>query len=93
MTEAFIGPRPKGKEVRHLDGNGKNNALSNLEYGSSYQNKIDNTLHGKYKLKPVDILFIKKSNLKAKELSEMFKVGIRHIFSIRSDKRCWSHVN
>src|ERR1035437_1027660 len=34
MMQAFVGPVPKGQEVRHLDGKPANNVLSNLEYGT-----------------------------------------------------------
>lgn len=43
---AFVGPRPAGLEVRHLDGNPKNNVLSNLAYGTAGQNRIDAYEHG-----------------------------------------------
>jgi len=32
VAEAFIGPRPKGKEVNHIDGNKMNCKVSNLEW-------------------------------------------------------------
>lgn len=46
VTEAFIGPRPLGHEVRHLDGNPANNRLSNLTYGTRAQNEADKRAHG-----------------------------------------------
>jgi NUMOD4 motif/HNH endonuclease len=43
---AFLGPRPPGQEVRHLDGTRTNNALPNLSYGTRSQNQIDSVQHG-----------------------------------------------
>lgn len=37
----FLGPRPTGLDVRHLDGNIQNNAVANLCYGSRADNILD----------------------------------------------------
>jgi len=45
---AFEGKRPVLShrcEIRHLDGNGLNNALSNLKYGTVKENAADRKLH------------------------------------------------
>jgi HNH endonuclease/NUMOD4 motif/Helix-turn-helix domain of resolvase len=39
VAEAFLGPRPIGKEINHKDGNKKNPDLTNLEYVSPSQNR------------------------------------------------------
>lgn len=41
VASAFIGPRPKGQEVRHLDGNPANNNSANLAYGTKSENRRD----------------------------------------------------
>jgi HNH endonuclease/NUMOD4 motif len=46
---AFVGPRPDGLEVRHLDGNCQNNALGNLEYGTRSENAFDRVRHGTHR--------------------------------------------
>lgn len=52
IMEAFIGPCPDGLEVRHLDGNGTNNILSNLKYGTRTENVRDAIKHGTFKGPP-----------------------------------------
>jgi len=42
----FVGPPPEGQEVRHLDGNPKNNVVSNLQYGTRAENQLDSVRHG-----------------------------------------------
>jgi hypothetical protein len=44
---AFEGPCPDDMEIRHLDGDKLNCALSNLTYGTRSQNGLDTVRHGK----------------------------------------------
>lgn len=46
VTTAFHGPRPVGKEPRHLDGNHSNNRADNLCWGTRQQNIADAIAHG-----------------------------------------------
>lgn len=43
---AFHGPKPDGMQVRHLDGNKKNNRPENLVYGTARENAGDRERHG-----------------------------------------------
>lgn len=41
VAEAFIGQRPSGMEIRHLDGDPRNNKIENLAYGTHSENVLD----------------------------------------------------
>lgn len=47
VAAAFIGPKPEGTEIRHLDGNPHNNWVMNLAYGTHAENMQDVTGHGR----------------------------------------------
>jgi hypothetical protein len=44
IAEAFIGPRPEGADIDHIDGDRKNNAISNLRYVSHKINVRNRTV-------------------------------------------------
>lgn len=46
VAAAFLGPRPEGMEVRHLDGDRKRNVPGNLAYGTHAENVRDQVTHG-----------------------------------------------
>jgi hypothetical protein len=46
VAEAFLGPRPEGFEVMHIDGDRANPKLSNLKYGTGAENQADRFFHG-----------------------------------------------
>src|SRR4051812_40020523 len=43
---AFVGPRPAGMDIRHLDGDVQNNSIGNLAYGTRSENLLDAVRHG-----------------------------------------------
>lgn len=45
---AFVGPRPSGHVIRHLDGEKTDNSLANLAYGTHLENSLDTVRHGKH---------------------------------------------
>lgn len=45
---AFVGPCPRGQEVRHLNGDAIDNRLVNLAYGTPSENRQDTLLHGRH---------------------------------------------
>ena len=44
FAEIFIGKRPKGLVIMHLDGNKHNNAATNLKYGTTSENAREQAL-------------------------------------------------
>ena len=46
VAAAFIGPRPEGMVVRHINGDASNNAATNLAYGTPSENERDKRGHG-----------------------------------------------
>lgn len=48
VAMAFLGPVPEGEEVRHKDGNPRNNNIKNIEYGSRSDNMFDRVKHGNH---------------------------------------------
>ena len=49
VAKTFIGPRPNGYIIRHLDGDRYNAKASNLAYGTVEQNLEDSVKHQTYK--------------------------------------------
>jgi hypothetical protein len=45
VAQHFLGPRPEGHVIRHLDGNRYNNAVNNLQYGLPCENVADTIKH------------------------------------------------
>lgn len=48
VAEAFLGPRPDGMEVRHLNGDPTDCRLVNLAYGTHGDNVLDTVRHGNH---------------------------------------------
>lgn len=69
---AFHGPRPLKGQVRHLDGNPKNNAAPNLAWGTSKENNADRARH---RTMP------RGSQIHTCRISEADVYAIRHLLS------------
>lgn len=46
VLAAFVGPCPTGQVTRHLNGDGSDNRLANLRYGTHAENSRDTVRHG-----------------------------------------------
>lgn len=46
VADAFIGPRPNGAVIRHLNGKANDNRPENLAYGTQAENVQDEVRHG-----------------------------------------------
>ena len=46
VLEVFVGPRPAGMQARHRNGDGSDNRLKNLQWGTPSQNQMDRLVHG-----------------------------------------------
>jgi hypothetical protein len=59
---AFVGPRPDGAEVCHINGIKRDNRAANLRYGTRSDNQQDRTRHGTngHKLTAADVFVIRE---------------------------------
>jgi hypothetical protein len=100
---AFLGPRPDGMQVRHLDGDKMNARVKNLTYGSAQQNGQDKVSHGrsskgvknpKCKLTENQVGYIHdvlKGSMSADEVAEIFSLNTSTVYRIWSGKY-WGHI-
>lgn len=98
VAKAFLGPKTKGHESRHLDGNAANNALSNLVWGTRKENVKDKVTHGtvpfgeahgRSELSRAQIEAIKSTagKISQRKLAEQYGVCQQHISNIQTGKR------
>lgn len=97
VASIFIGPRPEGMQINHIDGNKLNNRHDNLEYISCRDNirhaietglrKADQNLRGNDMFDPIQIQVIRDCFLAGwgnQEISKYFKCNHSTISKIRT---------
>lgn len=104
VLEAFVGPCPPGLEARHLDGNGHNNARTNLAWGTHRENIADRTRHGRTargerngraKLTPGAVLTMRREyracEASYRDLALRFRVAERTVWDVVTGRK-WKHL-
>ena len=103
VAATYLGPCPKGQEVRHKDGTRNNPRLDNLEYGTRSDNIADTDRHGRLrrgenspvvKLTAAQVLTLRAA--KRGEIGRTalkFGVTRKHATQVRAWPRiCWAHI-
>lgn len=97
---AFIGERPDGMVIRHIDGDSLNNRPNNLAYGTQKENIADKEIHGTKLfgekhgssiLNEAQVLEIRSSQLGSTKLSIKYGVSRSCVDEIKS-RRTWKHL-
>ena len=96
VAAAFLGPRPKGFDVHHLDETRINNRSSNLQYWPRIAHMPRGIKHGCSKLTEKDIKYIRKMYKQkyrglGRELAKKFNVGYFTIWRVVT-YRSWIHI-
>ena len=100
VAEAWIGPRPDGMQVCHLNGDASDNRADNLRWDTPKANCADRNLHGTAikgervgiaKLTDLKVIEIYLSLEETDTLAEKYSMNRSCINDIRS-RRTWKHV-
>jgi hypothetical protein len=107
VLESFIGPKPKGMEACHNDGNRLNNRLSNLRWDTPEANRHDITKHGTRPmgehhpcatLTAIEVMNIReefhqhrKRRKNAEIIAERYGISWRTVYDIAMGRR-WKHT-
>lgn len=97
VLEAFVGPRPKGFDTRHLDGDNTNNRLGNIKYGTKKENAADKVLHGTsprnrgHFLTPDVVRAIRADTRKYREIAADIGLSMSMISGIKNGYR-WAYL-
>lgn len=102
IAATFLGPRPYKYEINHKDGNPLNNAVDNLEYVTSSQNKkhafamglnsLKGERHNQVRLNLIQVRIIRRigNHITCKAIGEIFGVSESHVWGILKGKT-WNY--
>ena len=97
---AFVGERPEGKVVMHLDSNPQNNALSNLQWGTNIENAVEAARQGKIgrqKLEVQEVAEIRallEQGASTKDIAKKYGITDRNVRYIRNEHTFqWAEQN
>ena len=93
----FVGERPEGLCIRHLDSDPTNNSLSNLKYGSLIENQRDRLEDGTYGMKLTArhvriIRGLHKIGFTHRRLAKLFGIN-RHNIGRIIRRQHWANLN
>jgi hypothetical protein len=103
VAETFLGERPEGAQIRHLNGNKTDNRVSNLAWGSAKDNAKDRDRHNttargerngfsKRKESQIrEILKLKKLNFSNIEIARKTSLSKDYISAVVCGK-IWHHI-
>lgn len=100
VAAAFLPPKTEGQVVRHLDGDKKNCAKTNLKYGTHQENSDDQILHGTTrkgqdhpmaKLKDEDVRAIRAASGNNTQIAADYNVSNQLVSRIRKGE-IWKHI-
>lgn len=97
VAAAFIGPKPEGSEIRHLNGDPTDNAVNNLAYGTRSENmrdvaRYDKPIPGRIKVGTLKEIRRRLSmGCKATDIARDLSVGENVVYKIKSG-RTFSYI-
>lgn len=103
VMRAFVGEKPEGYEINHINGIKSDNRVENLEYCTKSENKMHSILvlkqcigekHGNAKLSAKQVKEIRelgKTGMKHREIAAIYNVSRANIsYILRGD--AWKHI-
>ena len=105
VAETFMGPKPDGMQVNHLDGDKSNNRVDNLEYVTPAENtrhsisvlgteRAPGEKNANARLTARDVREMRRlhaSGIPATRVGEQFGIGPSHAWRIAT-RKSWRHV-